>query len=116
MYEGAQQAAYQEKAQYANLGAIQGNAIGLNQAPKPPISQALIQELQSLLEKAKVVENRQVNLKDRIFGSSPCAPETSGKVDIQPNGFLHEANSKIQMLHVTLDRVIQNCVELERLA
>lgn len=113
MYDNTQQAT---QAAYVNQGSIQGNAIGLNQAPKPPISQALIQELQSLLEKARMVENRQVNLKDRIFGSSPCAPETSGKADIQPNGFLHEANAKIQALHGTLDRVIQNCVELERLA
>lgn len=104
-------------AQAGQVGTLQGSVSNTPKPPQPPISQALLMELLSLLEKARMIENRQVNLKDRIFGPSPCVPE-SGQKDSQivSNGFLQEANEKIQALHNVMDRMIQNCTDLERLA
>lgn len=98
--------------QYANA-AYQG--ANLTSPPKPLISSSLLNELQSLLEKARMIENRQSDLKDRIFGSVP-KPNSEGKAECGPNGFLHEANNKIQSLHLVLDRIIGLCNDLERLA
>lgn len=102
-------------------GAIQGigyaQSANLTSAPTPKIliSEALLSELGLLLEKARMINSRQINLKDRIFGSCPQSVG-SDKATIAPQGFLHEANEKIQQLQLVMDSITQNCAELERLA
>jgi len=103
-----------QNTQYANT-AVQGT-IGGSQLQKPLIADAMLRELSTLVEKASSIQNRQQNLKDRIFGSAPECPSAEGKNAPTPQGFLHEANYKLQLLNSIMDRITQNCVEMERLA
>jgi len=115
----AKQTAYQaETAQAANYP-IGYQGVGLaaaNSVQKAVIADAMLRELSMLIEKASMVRNRQSNLKDRIFGAPPTCPSGAEKAEIAPQGFLHEANHKLQMLNVIMDGIIQNQTELERLA
>lgn len=88
-----------------------------NQGTRQPlVSDAVLKELAILLEKATSVASRQNNLRERIFGPAPCEPTSGIKESPIPSGLLHQMNYSLQALQATMDRIILNCGELERLA
>ena len=109
-----------KQAAYANdiaQGAISNGSLNQGtQLRQPLVSDALLTELSKLLEKANIIHTKQANLRDRIFGSAPTAPDSTGQNAPTPSGFLHEAKHKIKLLNNNLDKIIQQCIELERLA
>lgn len=105
-YQG-QNAAYPNQS-----GLAQGNTV--SSAPQPKVSELMMKELSALLGKCQDIHIRQINLRDRLFGSQPENPTISGKESAP--AFLHQANDKMTDIRSVLDGISECLAKLEQLA
>ena len=104
------------KSQQANNYGIQAAGC-VNSAPKPHVvADAMLREFHTLIEKARMVKGQQDGLRARLFGPSPQPEDCPNGKLATHQGFLPEANGLIQTLHDVMDSIIQNQIDLERLA
>lgn len=99
----------------SRAGLAEATASGAN-PPQQSISNAMISELQNLIDRAQNINVRGEQLRDRIFGSQPTGEAIGGEKSASPNGFLDEANRQLNNLNYLLNRISDNLSELERLA
>lgn len=127
-YEAKERLYQQTRAQRANTvgqmdcSTLAGNAagIGINYPDAPcvqtSVADALLKELSILIEKAVAIQNRQIGMRNKLFGDSPTRGEDNGKCPVVPSGFVAEAGEKLRILHLLMDGISENCTVLERLA
>lgn len=105
---------YQQSAAYDTSPKL-GQCNATNAAPpQPKVSELMMKELSALLCKCQDIHIRQINLRDRLFGSSPENPCTAGKES--PSSFLHQANDKLADIRSVLDGISECLSKLEQMA
>lgn len=88
---------------------------GLNaNPPSTSITNALLSELEILLQHYTMLNSRQREICDRLFGAVP--EKECNEMPIHPSGVLGEVVGKLNRLKMLANALEENTVEFERLA